>query len=336
MTDTTTLPLETTALSLFTIVGLLKDENNIPVHLQLFIEQSEAVLQKVRVMIAEGELSVERGPEFQQLLIDICAHVMCHPIVASNNYLDRFAEGITESQAQHECRQFSVFALQFDVAQAKLVANAPTEEAYTERLQVLLNEKGIPFADGFEGELTGHWTNGTVHFNWMLNMAKGLGMGFEDIGKIWIGQAGTKAFVDATYQLYGSIDPNIASGAAFAIENWAANNLWKPWIAGMEKLNIEREKTGTEKNVNLGYLKYHELEETHHSQATLDELLENFTEDWFNREVFLDGAKQMLTEGVQAYYDSQLENLPEKDNSWPSSATEPRSFNPEQLPCICG
>ena len=220
MTETINLPLETSAATLYQTVGLLSDEANIPMHLQLFVEQSEAVLQKVRIMIAKDELPRERGAEFQQLLVDICVHVMCHPIVASNNYLDRFADGITEAQAQHECQQFSVFALQFDVAQAKLVANAPTEEAYTERLQVLLNEKGIPFADGFEGELTGNWTNGTVHFNWMLNMAKGLGLGFEEIGKIWIAKAGTKEFVDATYNLYGSIDPNIASGAAFAIENW--------------------------------------------------------------------------------------------------------------------
>ncbi len=329
MTETITFPLETPAITLYSSVGLLANETEIPAHLELFVKQSEDVLQKVREMIAAGELPTERGTEFQQLLIDICAHVMCHPIVASNNYLDRFAEGVTDAQARHECQQFSVFALQFDVAQAKLVANAPTEEAYTERLQVLLNEKGIPFQDGFEGELTGKWNNGTVHFTWMLNMAQGLGLEFEDIGKIWIGLDGTKSFVEATFNLYGSIDQNIASGAAFAIENWAANNLWKPWIAGMEKLNETREKS-----VHLGYLKYHELEEIHHSQATLDELLENFVEPWFDRDVFLNGAKQMLTEGVEAYYISQLETLPEKDDNWPANATEPRTFDPETLPRI--
>ena len=83
-------------------------------------------------MIANGELSAERGREFQQLLIDVCAKVMCHPIVASNQYLRRFREGVTEAQARHECQQFSVFAINFDVAQAKLVANAPTKEAYEE------------------------------------------------------------------------------------------------------------------------------------------------------------------------------------------------------------
>ena len=37
-------------------------------------------------------------------------------------------------------------------------------EAYLERLKVLLNEKGIPYEQGFEGELTGKWKLGTVHF----------------------------------------------------------------------------------------------------------------------------------------------------------------------------
>ena len=80
----------------------------------------------------------------------------------------------TFAQARHELQQFSVFAAQFDVAQAKLVANAPTPEAYEERLKVLLNEKGIPYEHGFEGELTGHWSMETVHFTWLRKMAAAL------------------------------------------------------------------------------------------------------------------------------------------------------------------
>ncbi len=315
MATTLSLPLDTSARELFVSAGVLEKDVAVPAHLELFVEQSDGVLGKVRDMIDAGELPAERGPEFQQLLVDACQRVLNHPIVADNRYLRRFAQGVSEAQARHECQQFSVFALQFDVAQAKLVANAPTEEAYIERLQVLLNEKGIPYKNGFEGELTGQWKLNTVHFTWMRNMAEGLGLKFEDIGKIWLGLPGTQAFVRATFDKYASTDPNQASGAAFAIENWAANYLWKPWIEGMEKFNAKREKP-----VNLGYLKYHNQEEQHHSQATLDELLENFLEPWFDREAFLAGAESMLTEGVQAYYESQLEHLPEKDDSWPNRA----------------
>jgi len=48
----------------------------------------------------------------------------------------------------------------------------------------------------------------------------------------------------------------------------------------------------------------------------------------------LAGAVKMLDEGVQAYYVSQLETLPEKDGSWPTTAFEPRSFEPTSLPRI--
>lgn len=327
MNTTFTMPFETSAREMLQRAGILSPESEVPSHLTVFLEQADSILAPMRKSLADGEWDEPRGREFQQLLIDIAARVMSHPIIASNRYLRRFADGVTFNQARHECQQFSVFALQFDVAQAKLVSNAPTEEAYTERLQVLLNEKGIPFKDGFEGELTGNWQMGSVHFTWMRNMGRGLNLKFEDLGKIWLALPGTKAFVDATFENYASTDPNVAAGAAFAIENWAANALWKPWIAGMEKLNATLEKP-----VNLGYLKYHDLEEEHHSQATLDELLENFDEPWFDGERFLEGAEAMLTDGVQAYYVSQLKTLPDKDNTWPGKAFEPRAFDPTAIP----
>ena len=320
-------PLTASALDAFAAVGILSDRQHTPRHLQLFAAQADRVLDEVRREVASGGMTVEAAVEFQQLLIDACARVMCHPIVAGNLYLDRFAQGVTSAQARHELQQFSVFAAQFDVAQAKLVANAPTQEAYRERLKVLLNEKGIPYQHGFEGELTGRWRMETVHFTWLQNMAAGLGLHFEELGKIWVGLPGTVAFVNATFECYAHTDQSIALGASFGIENWAANNLWKPWIAGMQKLNATLEKP-----VPLGYLTYHDSEEEHHSQATLDELLENFREPWFDGEKFLSGAERILTAGVEAYYVSQLNTLPEKDDTWPQRAVAPRPFDPASLP----
>ena len=319
--------LNTPMAELYERVGILDKATEIPSNLDLFVKQSESVMAKVREKVVNGEMDASRGMEFQQLLIEACARILCHPVVATNNYLSRFSEGITIAQARFECQQFSVFALNFDVAQAKLVANAPTLEAYRERLNVLLNEKGIPYKEGFEGDLNGQWHWTTVHFTWMMNMGAGLGLGFEDLGKIWIGTKGAQDFAKATFDHYGHIEQNHASGAAFAIENWAANNLWKKWIAGMEKLNEELKTP-----VNIGYLKYHDTEEEHHSQATLDELLEIFMEDWFDSEKFFEGAERILTDGVQSYYEYQLSELPEKDSSWPNRATEPRQFSVDELP----
>jgi pyrroloquinoline quinone (PQQ) biosynthesis protein C len=319
--------LRTPAREIFERVGILKAGSPIPTHLELFVAQSEQVLERIRGEVDSGAMPADKAAAFQQLLVDACARVMCHPIIASNRYLKRFSQGVTQAQARHELQQFSVFALQFDVAQAKLMANAPSLEAYQERLNVLLNEKGIPYKDGFEGELTGKWNYGTVHFTWLLNMAEGLGLKFEELGKIWVGSEGTKKFVACVFDTYAGLDQNSAQGASFGIENWAANNLWTPWIAGMRKYN---EAAG--KAVNLGYLTYHESEERHHSQATIDELLENFMEPWFDDERFLTGAERVLDEGVQVYYESQLASLPDRDDTWPNSACAPRAFDPYTLP----
>jgi hypothetical protein len=327
MTGSVRVPLATSAVDLFVAVGIVPSRDTVPHHLELFATQADRVLDEVRGEVRSGTLRNEIAADFQQLLVDACARVMCHPIVASNLYLERFARGVTFAQARHELQQFSVFAAQFDVAQAKLVANAPTLEAYQERLKVLLNEKGIPYAHGFEGELTGRWKMETVHFTWLRNMASGLGLEFEELGKIWIGKQGTAAFVNATFDCYASTDQSTATGASFGIENWAANSLWKPWIAGMEKLNATLAK-----KVPLGYITYHDSEEEHHSQATIDELWENFREPWFDAEKFLDGAEQILTDGVQAYYVSQLATMPDKDDTWPLVAYAPRRFDPASLP----
>jgi len=307
---------ETTIWDLLCSAGLSEGEDKPPGHMQLFVAQSERVWGRLHSLIAKDGVSEECGSEFRQLLVAIAARVMSHPIIAANRYLKRFAEGVTESQARHECQQFSIFALQFDVAQAKFLANAPTEEIYYERLRVLLNEKGIPYRDGHDGELTGQWSADAVHFSWLRKMAAGLGLTFDDVAKIWLALPGTMAFVECTFDNYASIDPSVACGAAFAIENWAANSLWKPWIAGMQQLNADRP---ADQQIDLQYLTHHEREEQHHSQAMLDELLRSFLEPWFNADRFMKGAERMLTDGVAAYYESQLASLPEKDDSWPDS-----------------
>lgn len=327
MVEAIHVPLETPACELFHRVGIIPDLSQVPHHLELFAAQGDRILGQIREQVDRDELSLEKAVDFQQLLVDACGRTMCHPIIAGNRYLERFARGVTFSQARHELQQFSVFGLQFDVAQAKLIANARTPESYLERLQVLLNEKGIPYKDGFDGELTGRWSLATVHFTWMQHTAAGLGLSFEDLGKIWIGLPGTVAFVQATFDTYASTDQNTALGASFAIENWAANSLWTPWIAGMRKLNATLPRP-----VDLGYLTFHEAQERHHSQATLDELYETFLEPWFDAAQFLEGAERILTNGVQPYYVSQLATVPEKDDTWPDSAMAPRAFNARALP----
>jgi hypothetical protein len=95
----------------------------------------------------------------------------------------------------------------------------------------------------------------------------------------------------------------------------------------MKKLNATLERP-----VDLGYLTYHEKQEEHHSQATIDELYETFLSPDFDHDTFFAGAETILSDGVQVYYESQLASLPDKDDTWPESATSPRRFDPEALP----
>ena len=250
------------------------------------------------------------------MLASAAVRVLDHPVVAANRYLERFARGVNLAQARHELQQFSVFALQFDVALARLVANAPTKESYEERLRILLNEKGIPYQSGFDGELTGRWSPEQVHFSWLERMGEGLGLRFEDLGAMSVGRDETVQLVELVFDRFANLDPNIASGAAFAIENWAANALWVPWISGMEVLNSRLEQP-----VDLGYLRYHLAEEEHHSRSTLVELLSNMQQPWFSADRFFAGAEAVLTHGLGEYYEAQLASLPDKeDDDWPERA----------------
>lgn len=99
----------------------------------------------------------------------------------------------------------------------------------------------------------------------------------------------------------------------------------------MKKLNATLEKP-----VNLGYLAYHEAQEAHHSQATIEELFDTFQEPWLDSERFFEGAERILTEGVQAYYESQRATLPDKDDTWPAQACAPRRLDPACLPRWAG
>jgi hypothetical protein len=293
--------------------------SNIPAHLQLFSKQAMKVMSQAMDAYQVGDMSFQKVLEFNELIADAKERVINHPIIRNNLYLARFEQGVTKEQAAHEVQQFSVFARQFNVAQAQLAAESETVEAYNERTNILRNEIGCPYAEGFEGELSGKYLPGADHQMWLKRTAEGLGLGFADLGRKKIAQAGAKAFATATFNYYAHEEPNLAAGAAFAIENWAANYLWKPWIAGMNKLN---ETLPENEKIHLGYMTYHDKEEEHHSQATLDELLDNFTQPWFNKEKFLEGAERMLNEGIRPYYEHQLATLPQKDATWSKVACE--------------
>lgn len=308
--------LKTDSKTLFSENGVFDANAAIPEHLNLYIEQCDDVMEKVRGKVANGEMSPQQAKNFQAFLVKIGKAVMNHPIIAKNAYLERFRQGVTPAQARNELQQFSVFAFQFNVSLAKMIANADSLEEWETYTTILANEMGAPFAQGFDGELKGTFSLKHNHHNWLFDNAKDLGMSFKDIGGLDVAHSGTKAFVKAIDRYYTSPDRNVRGGAAFAIENWAAAKFWPLWLEGVKTMN---KSLPAQDRVGLSYIKYHDTEERHHSKETIDELLEAFTTEGFEPNTFLNSAVTMLNEGVQAYYESQLASTPEKDESWPAS-----------------
>ena len=72
--------------------------------------------------------------------------------------------------------------------------------------------------------------------------------------------------------IYGNEDPNIAEGASFAVENWAAAGFWKQLVAGLEAFK----------------------------KRDCPSLPLAFTPD-FDEVKFIDGGRRML-DGVQAFW----------------------------------
>jgi hypothetical protein len=250
---------------------------------------------------------------------------MEHPVVTDNRYCAWFAEGrATRSQVRDLVQQFSVFSNLFVVAQLLKTINAPTLAQARESKEILVNELGVVFRSGRttprsavvptgedEVERLGDpalvSTEGTVdggtyhfsaaHFEWLTKVAEPLGLGFQDIGKRRHGWPSTLHFCDELARIYGSEDPDVAEGASFAVEHWAAAGFWKQLIAGLDRF---RDRECPE--LRLSFFTWHDRVEDQHAAHTLDELVEAYRRPGFDEERFLRGAGEML-DGVKVFWD---------------------------------
>ncbi len=72
-----------------------------------------------------------------------------------------------------------------------------------------------------------------AHFEWLLAVGETLGLGFDDLGKRRHGRPYVLQFCDELQRLFGSEDDQIAEGASFAVENWAAAGFWQELEDGL-------------------------------------------------------------------------------------------------------
>ena len=276
------------------------------------------VSDQIEAKVAEGQLSPNDASRFSRFVATCNAEFMSHPIITDNKYSTWFAKGTaSEENIKHFVVQFSVFSNLFLLAQLMKVINAGTLEGMRASKEILANELGVIFHKAgnelgecsdtdregdpeivsLEGSVDGgRFRFRAAHFEWLVKMGNVLDLGFNDLGKRRHGTPATLFFCDQLMSIYGNEDPNIAEGASFAVENWAAAGFWKDLITGLETF-----KQNHAPNLPLAFFTWHDKIEDQHAGHVMDELEELFFNDDFDEEKFLQGGRNML-DGVEAFW----------------------------------
>jgi hypothetical protein len=274
--------------------------------------------------LQSGELAPSQVEQFQEFLHEVEHDLLNHRIVTDNAYTRWFRDGTaTDDELRHFVRQFSVFSNQFLVAALLRVINAPSLQQARAAKEILMNELGVIYrrvrrdgpvssassADEMdrEGDPELVSTEGTVdggtcrfraaHFEWLLGVGEGLGLGFDDLGKRRHGTPSTLHFCNELQRLYGSEDAQIAQGASFAVENWAAAGFWQELEDGLLRIKHERHP-----HLRIAFFTWHNRVEAQHAGHTMEELEDVYFDAGFARDKFFQGGREVL-EAIAVFWD---------------------------------
>ena len=288
---------------------------------------------RIQKRLRQGKLTQKQVKDFQQFLAQVDRQFLQHRIITNNAYTKWFSKGnATDEQLRHFIRQFSVFSNQFLVAALLKAINSPTLEQSRASREILLNELGVIYRHPEQpissrvalteeekdklGDPELVSTEGTVdggicrfqaaHFEWLLGVAKDLELGFAEIGKRKHGRPTTLHFCDELIRLYGSDDPQIAQGASFAVENWAAAGFWQELEDGLSRIKQTRHP-----HLHLAFFSWHNRVEAQHAGHTLEELEEVYFDREFDRAKFFQGGKEIL-EAIAVFWDGLNSDLNHK------------------------
>lgn len=279
---------------------------------------------RIEKRLHQGELTQKQVDDFHDFLTEVEREFLQHRIITSNAYTRWFSEGnATDEELRHFIRQFSVFSNQFLVAALLKTINSPTLGQSRASREILLNELGVIYRKA--GQPTGNRvtqtqeekdqegdpelvsTEGTVdggicrfraaHFEWLVGVAEGLGLGYADIGKRKHGRPTTLHFCDQLSRLYGSDDPQIAEGASFAVENWAAAGFWQELEDGLTQIKQTRHP-----QLHLAFFTWHNRVEAQHAGHTLEELEQVYFKPDFDRAKFIQGGREIL-DAIAVFWD---------------------------------
>jgi len=285
-----------------------------------FLSVSSRIEERLRI----GDLTPSQVEDFRDFLAAVDGELLHHRIITGNDYTQWFQHGTaSHEELRHFIKQFSVFSNQFLVAALLKVINSPSIQQARASKEILMNELGVIYrrrdqAIGArsaqsdeekdrEGDPDLVSTEGTVdggicrfqaaHFEWLCKVGEGVGLTFDDLGKRKFGRPGTLHFCDELARLYGSDDAQIAEGASFAVENWAAAGFWQELEDGLMKLKRSRYP-----QLKLAFFTWHNRVEAQHAGHTMEELEEVYFDPDFDREKFFQGGREIL-DAVAAFWD---------------------------------
>jgi hypothetical protein len=279
---------------------------------------------RIKKRLRQGELTEKQVNNFQDFLTKVDQEFLQHRIITSNAYTRWFRNGTaTDEELRHFIEQFSVFSNQFLVAALLKVINSPTLKQSRASREILLNELGVIYRNpthsvstnivlteeekdregdpdlvSIEGTVDGGiYRFRAAHFEWLISVAEGLNLHYEDLGKRKHGTPTTLHFCDALQRLYGSDDPQIAEGASFAVENWAAAGFWQELEDGLTRIKQTRHP-----HLHLAFFSWHNRVEAQHAGHTLEELEEVYFQQDFDQSKFFQGGREIL-EAIAVFWD---------------------------------
>jgi len=285
--------------------------------------------ERIEGRLRRGELTPRQAEDFREFLDEVDRDLLHHRVITSNAYTRWFRRGeATDAQLRHFVRQFSVFSNQFLVAALLRVINAPTLPQARAAKEILMNELGVIYRRPDRvGESAGPLdeegkdrqgdpelvsTEGTVdggtfrfraaHFEWLLAVGQGLGLGFDEMGKRRHGRPYTLRFCDELQRLYGSEDGQVSGGASFAVENWAAAGFWQELEDGL--LHIKQTRLP---HLRLAFFTWHNRVEAQHAGHVMEELEDVFFAPTFSHDRFFEGGREVL-DAIALFWDGLEED----------------------------
>jgi hypothetical protein len=286
--------------------------------------QHDVVSPRISERLRRGELTEAQVDDFREFLDRVDRELLHHRIITENAFSRWFREGkATDAQLIHFIRQFSVFSNQFLVAALLRVINAPSLQQARSAKEILMNELGVIYrktsgdavptrtvdedAKDREGDPDLVSTEGTVdggifrfragHFEWLIGVGETLGLGFQDMGKRRHGRPYVIRFCDELQRLFGSEDDQVAEGASFAVENWAAAGFWQDLEDGLLHIKASRLPS-----LKVAFFTWHNRVEAQHAGHTMEELEDVFFAPNFDPERFFRGAREVL-DAIALFWD---------------------------------